>query len=126
MSAPAGMIARTMIVLITRVVPQPTSSASTAVISGRLRSALAPLVPLHCASYALPVDVTEVEVERSQDRHDVGNVHTPQHPGQDRDVAERRGPDLHAERAGRALRDDVVAHLAQRVLGLDPDLALGH
>ena len=27
---------------------------------------------------------------------------------------------------GRALRDDVVAHLAERVLGVHPDLALGH
>ena len=54
-------------------------------------------------------------------------TYTPrQHPRQDRDVAERRRADLHAERPGRALRHDVVAHLAERVLGVDPDLALGH
>src|SRR3954470_11786122 len=104
MSAPSGMIIKTRIVLMARVVPHPTSSASIAVISGRLRSALAPLVALHCASCALPVDVSENEVERRQDRDDVGNVHTAQHPGQDRDVAERRRADLAPERAGRALR----------------------
>ncbi len=54
-------------------------------------------------------------------------TYTPRsNQSQDRHVAERRGADLHAERAGRALRDDVVAHLAERVLGVHPDLALGH
>src|SRR6476660_839570 len=115
MSAVNGTIARTMIALIARVVPQPTSNAITS--SPSVRSRLHP----QCGS---PVDVPEDEVEAGEDRDDVGDVHAAQHPRQDRDVAERRRPDLHAERAGRALRDDVVAHLTERILGVDPDLAL--
>src|SRR4029077_12414254 len=104
MSAVNGTIARTMIALIARVVPQPTSNAIT----------------------SSPVDIPEDEIEAGEDRDDVGDVHAAQHPRQDRHVAERRRPDLHSERAGRALRDDVVAHLTERVLGVDPDLALRH
>src|ERR1700694_5995357 len=114
MSAPAGMIMSTTIVLIASVVPHPRSRASGAsawklTISGRLRYAVPAIRPrLRCVS---PVDVSQNEIQRSEDRDDVGHVHTLQQPRQDRHVAERRGPDLHAERAGRALRDHVVAHL---------------
>ena len=41
-------------------------------------------------------------------------------------LLKRRRADLHPERAQVALGDDVVAHLAERVLGGDPGLALGH
>src|SRR3954467_10679386 len=72
------------------------------------------------------VDVTQDEVEAGQHRDDVGYVDAAQEPRQDRDVRERRRADLHSERSGRTLADDVVAHLAERVLGVHPDLALGH
>src|SRR6476660_7365404 len=102
MSALSGTNPSTTIVLIASVVPQPIWRPIT----------------------GSPVDVPEDEVEAGEDRDDVGDVHAAQHPRQDRHVAERRRPDLHAERAGRALRDDVVAHLTERILGVDPDLAL--
>src|SRR4051812_30365930 len=106
MSAPRGMIASTTNVLIASVVPQPISSANVIGMS--------------------PINVSEDEVERSEDRDDIGNVDAAQQPRQDRDVAEARGADLHPERTGRALGHEVVAHLTERVLGLDPDLALRH
>src|SRR5437762_7923581 len=108
MRAPAGMRPRMTIVLIASVAPQPMWMASVRVIS------------------ASPVDVAQYEVERAEDRDDVRDEHAPQQPWEDRDVAERRRADFHAERAGGAPRDHVVAHLAERVLGLHPDLALGH
>jgi hypothetical protein len=54
-------------------------------------------------------------------------TYTPrQHPRHDRDVVEAGGADLHPERAEVALGHHVVAHLAERVLGGHPGLALGH
>ena len=57
---------------------------------------------------------------------DVGHVDAAQHPRHDGDVVEAGAADLHPERAEVALADDVVAHLAERVLGRHPGLALGH
>src|SRR3954470_11450103 len=71
----------------------------------------------------LAINVTEDEVETGEDRDDVGHVHAPQQPGQDRDVVERRRPDLAAEGPEAALADQVVTHLPQRVLGVDPRFA---
>src|SRR5687768_3876933 len=73
-----------------------------------------------------PVDVPEDEVQRGEDRDDVGDVRAAQHPRQDRDVVEAGRADLAAERPEATLRDHVVAHLAERVLGVHPRLARGH
>src|SRR5690348_16963555 len=74
----------------------------------------------------LAINVTEDEVEAGEDRDDVGHVHALQQPRQDRDVVERRRADLAAERSEAALADEVVPHLAERVLGVDPRLTCGH
>ena len=57
----------------------------------------------------------------------MSGTYTPlQHPRHDRDVVEAGRADLDAERTEVALADDVVAHLAERVLGRHPRFALGH
>src|SRR5258708_5911679 len=84
----SGTKPSTINVLIASVVPQPISKPIT----------------------SSPVDVSEDEVKAREDRDDVGHVHAAQHPRQDRHVAERSAADLRAERARRALRDDVVTH----------------
>src|SRR6476661_228035 len=73
-----------------------------------------------------PVDVPEDEVEAGQDRDDVRHVDTSGHPWNDRDVVEARRADLDSERSEVALRDDVVAHLAEGILGADPGFAFGN
>ena len=61
-----------------------------------------------------------------QDRDDVGHVDTLEHPRRDRHVVEAGRADLDPERGEVTLGHDVVAHLAERVLGGDVGLALGH
>jgi hypothetical protein len=58
-------------------------------------------------------------------RDDVGHVDAPEQPRHDRHVVEARRADLHPERHQVALGHDVVAHLAERVLGGHIGLASG-
>src|SRR5438067_12573780 len=75
---------------------------------------------------SLPVDVAEDEVDAGQDGDDVGDVDAAEQPRQDRHVVERGRADLAAERPQTTLAHDVVAHLAQRVVSVDPRLAGGN
>src|SRR5450432_1494268 len=109
MSALSGTNASTIRVLIARTVPQPMSSAINMAPSTARKGGYA---EKRFAASARPesslVDVPEDEIEARENRDDVRHVHPAQHPRQDRHVAQRRGADLGTERAGRALRDDVV------------------
>src|SRR3954469_1327274 len=84
-SAVAGTIIRITRVLIARVVPQPMSTASERfTINGPLRYGVASVGSR--LRYVSSVDVPQDEVERRENRDDVGDEHTAQHPRQDRDV----------------------------------------
>src|SRR5262245_6500981 len=54
------------------------------------------------------IDVSEDEVQRRQDRDDVGHVDAAQNPRHDGDVVEAGRADLHPERPEVTLGDDVV------------------
>src|SRR3954453_9307165 len=67
-----------------------------------------------------PVDVAQDEVDRRNDRDDVGHVHILQQPRQYRNVVERGRADLDPVGNEPIGAHDVVTHLPQRILGVYP------
>src|SRR6187397_518902 len=90
------------------------------------RAVMAPATRQTASEASSSIDVSEDEVEAGEDGDDVGHVDPAHHPGHDADVVEAGRADLDPERAEVALADDVVAHLAERVLRRDPRLTGGH
>src|SRR5262249_29781974 len=73
----------------------------------------------------LPVDVAQHDVDRAEDRDEVGDQVVLPDLGHDGQVDEARRPDLAARRNLRAVAHDVEAQLAARVLDRGIGLADG-